>query len=129
MSKINQINIQGLKDIKDPLYRYKMNKVIVTKLKTTTELTNLHDICTNDLKRDPKQVLDYFKKKFGINFTLKDKRIIATREFTQEEITTALREFIEYFILCPVCRLPETEYDKLLIKCKCCSYHGVTIKR
>src|SRR5207237_1168825 len=81
----------------DPNYRYKMEKPVVTKLKTTTELTNIDAVC-KDLGRDVGVVIEFLKKKFGVNFTLKNGKYITTKPLTYDELDLALREFIEYFV-------------------------------
>ncbi len=125
---MSKINIRGAKDVDDPLYRYKMEKLAVTKLKTKTELSNIPTV-SKDLSRDSHMIIEFFKKKFGVNFTNKEDKYTTTKSLTYEELDSALREFIEYFILCPQCRLPETIYtfdekDNFCMTCKCCSFSG-----
>lgn len=128
---MSKINIQGIKDIDDSLYRYKMMKPVVTKLKTKTELSNLDAVC-KDLNRTPHMLIEFLKKKFGTNFVQKDNKYTTTKVLSYEEIMNTIREFIEYFVLCPNCKLPETECiidKKLNISCKCCSFsNDIVIK-
>ena len=121
-----KMNIQGINDIIDPCYRYTMTKLNVTKQKNKIIIDNLEEVC-KDIDRDPNLLVNYFKKKFNTSFTYKDGTIATTRtNLTYQDFETVLREFIEFYVLCEQCKLPETEFQKnkeeILLLCKCCSY-------
>jgi translation initiation factor 2 beta subunit (eIF-2beta)/eIF-5 len=68
--KMSKINIQGLQDIDDPFYRYRMTKLNIIRQKTKTVIDNL-PIVAKDLDRDPKMIVDFFKKALNASFISK----------------------------------------------------------
>src|SRR4029079_19372459 len=124
---MSKINLTGLNDIIDPNYRYKMNKINVNKLRNKIEIDNLETVC-KDINRDPKMIIEYFKKKFKTNFIYKDKRLTTTKEILYIDFENAIRVYIESYVICPVCKLPETELhpknNLIILSCKCCSCSG-----
>jgi translation initiation factor 2 beta subunit (eIF-2beta)/eIF-5 len=67
---MSKINIQGLQDIDDPFYRYRMTKLNIIRQKTKTVIDNL-PIVAKDLDRDPKMIVDFFKKALNASFISK----------------------------------------------------------
>ena len=123
---MSKINIQGINDIDDPFYRYTMVKPNVIRQRTKTIIDNFV-IVSKDLDRDPKLIIDYFKKKFGVSFAFKDGILATTADIKYDQFMTTLRDFIEMYVLCQTCKLPETvisfskDQSKILLTCKCCS--------
>lgn len=123
---MSKVNIMGLNDIIDPFYRYTMRKVIIEQLRNKTAINNLNDVAM-DLDRDPLLILEFLKKRFGVNFIYKNNIATTTKTLSYDDIWNALREFIEFFILCPACNLPETTIlvgKNIKLTCKCCSFNG-----
>lgn len=120
-----KINIQGLQDINDPFYRYQMDKFILVKEKNKLVINNFDKVC-QDIKRSPKLLIDYYKKKFGISIVYKDTKVFLPSNFDQEKIISGLREFIDIYVLCEKCQLPETNIDlqnnKIILSCDCCGF-------
>ena len=124
---MNRINISGIRDVNDPFYRYKMRKLVVIQERTKISLPNLDEV-GNDIQREPEMLLEYFKRKFNSNFIKKDGRVLTTKTIKYNEFEEAIREFIEFFILCDKCNLPETTYEMTenhyILTCRCCAnYH------
>lgn len=119
MSK--KINIQGLDDIDDPFYRYTMTKINVIRQKNKTIIDNLEIVC-KDIEREPEQLVKYFKKKFSISMSYKDNILSTTANLSYQDFETALREYIQLYVLCERCKLPETNMTEKLLICRCCSH-------
>lgn len=123
-----KIKIQGIEDINDPFYRYEMTKLNVISQRTTTKIDNIEIVC-KDIEREPKLLIDYFKKKFNSSFIFKKGALITTTEIPYKKFENVLREFIEYYILCEKCKLPETDLtqkgNKIILNCKCCSFKSI----
>lgn len=120
---MSKINIIGLNENDDPFYRYKMNKLNVIKRKNTTVIDNLKDVA-KDVERDPQLLIDYFKKRFSVAFIYKNNILSTTSNLSYDDFYTALREFIEYLVLCEKCHLPETNISigKIVeLKCRSCA--------
>jgi len=127
---MSKINIQGINNINDTFYRYKMSPLNVVKQRNKTVIDNLVKVAA-DLDRDPKTIVDYFKKKFNTSFTYKNDILSTTTDITYDKFELALRDFIESYVLCGTCKLPETELtinkDKILLNCKCCSNKSIKL--
>ena len=129
MSRSKKINVRGLEEVDDPSYRYRMTPIQVTVQKTKSVLTNLKEVA-KDLERDPRMLIEYFKKRFGISLKYEESKDRAeVKGVDQDQFQTAVYEFIQFFVLCPTCRNPETVLSKrgevLSIACKACSHSDV----
>ena len=122
---MSKINIAGLDEINDPFYRYKMTKLVISRQKKSWTLINNLDNVANDIGREQNLIIEFFKKKFSANFSIKKQMLVTSKDISYDEFEKAIREFIEYFVLCPICRLPETNIRKssndLYLDCICCS--------
>mmetsp|Transcript_15772 Transcript_15772/g.54821 ORF Transcript_15772/g.54821 Transcript_15772/m.54821 type:complete len:457 (-) Transcript_15772:222-1592(-) len=104
------MNIGGSKD---PAYRYKMPR-LVSKIEgrgngIKTVVVNCVDIAKS-LNRLPTTVIKYLGVELGAQsrFEADSERAIVNGAFETEELQTTLNGFIDKFVLCPVCHLPET---------------------
>ena len=109
------MNIAGLQDIHDPEYRYKMPKI---QSKTEgrgngikTVIVNCLDLATA-LHRSPGEVTKYFGTELGAQskYDPATDKSIVNGAFDANDLQNHLKKFIETFVLCPNCRLPETRY-------------------
>lgn len=120
------LNIRGLnkKNDDDIYFRYKMHKPVLLEQKNNKIFDNLDIIC-KDINRDNKILIKYFKTKMGISIIYKNNKIIIPKNVTLDQIMETLYEYIEKYVLCPACKLPETVLDGSNIQCKCCSFSGL----
>lgn len=122
---MSRINITGLEDIDDPFYRYKMDRLRIIRQKNKTVIENINKVC-KDLKVQPALLVDFYKKKLGISMVYKDNILSTTANIEDKVFCHYLRVFIEEYILCSKCRLPETTLektkDKLVLTCNCFSF-------
>lgn len=114
------MNIQGINDINDLFYRYKMQKMNVIKQKNKTIIDNF-DKVSKDLDRDPKMLCNYFKKKLGLAMVFKDGVLSTAADIDYDAFEKVLRQFIEEYVLCKSCKLPELTLVDKNAKCKSCS--------
>ena len=91
MSKITKINIQGISDIDDPFYRYTMTKLNVTKLRNKIAIDNLEQVA-KDLDRDPKLIIDHFKKKLNLSITYKNNLLTLPSNMEYSILEISLRD-------------------------------------
>jgi len=124
----NLINIQGKNEIIDPNYRYKMTQLNIITEGAFTAITNIPQV-SKDIERDPLMFVEFIKHKLGINLTYKDNKLKYSSKINKNAINDALNEFIDMFVLCSNCNLPETNMfikkDKGTIEfdCRACSYN------
>ena len=130
MSKRAQIiNISGTTAIDDPEYRYKM-PTVVGKIEgrgngIKTVISNISDLGLS-LHRPPPEVNKFFGCELGAQTSYSEAtdRAVVNGAHTDTVLQDMIHRYIEYFVLCPSCGLPETEYkiknDIIWHRCKAC---------
>jgi len=95
----------------DEFYRYKMNKVSVINKGfgngLFTIINNLEDICKS-INTPPDILYKYISTYVGSNFNEKKKSINGTH--TQEKIQESIFNYINDFVICKICGIPEINY-------------------
>lgn len=121
----DHINIRGNKDINDNNYRYKMSKLKI-KIEGSgngikTVLVNINDI-ENELYKNKFEICKYLSIVCNTNY-LKN---VLNGEFTNSYLQNKIYNYIDSYVLCELCKLPETKYKiskkKLYNKCQACSH-------
>jgi translation initiation factor 5 len=123
------MNIAGTQSVDDPEYRYKMPRLLA-KIEgrgngIKTLVVNCQDIAMS-LHRSPAEVCKFFGCELGAQSKYDEKtdRAIVNGAFEASMMQTHLSKFIEGFVLCPGCRLPETKYkfkgQMIYHKCYAC---------
>ena len=109
------INIAGAQAIDDPEYRYKMPRII-GKVEgrgngIKTAIPNMIDVASS-LHRPPGEVTKFFGCELGAQTTYNDdtERSIVNGAHETRVLQDKLSVYIEKFVLCPACKLPETSY-------------------
>ena len=130
------MNIAGTTPVEDPSYRYKMPKILAkvegrgNGIKTL--LVNVHDVGAS-LNREPAEVTKFFGCELGAQTIFAtetgDLRAIVNGAHTAQDLQTHLSRYIENFVLCANCRLPETHYKIktgiISQKCLACGHKGL----
>jgi len=109
------VNISGTTPVDDPEYRYKM-PTVYGKLEgrgngSKTVVPNISDVALS-LHRDPGEVNKFFGCELGAQTTYNKEtdRAIVNGHHTDKVLQQLVHKYIEAFVLCPNCGLPETEY-------------------
>ena len=109
------INIAGAQAIDDPEYRYKMPRII-GKVEgrgngIKTAIPNMVDVASS-LHRPPGEVTKFCGCELGAQTTYNDdtERSIVNGAHETRVLQDKLSVYIEKFVLCPACKLPETSY-------------------
>jgi translation initiation factor 5 len=128
--------IRGNDEIIDPSYRYQMTPIDVVKEKTKICITNLDQIA-RDLRlpnKDP--IVAYIGKRLSVKTKVEHvktrggtcDRVILAGNMDLQLISETIYPFIETFVLCPTCKLPELKYsvkkNLLYGRCSACSFRG-----
>jgi translation initiation factor 5 len=109
------INISGATPVDDPEYRYKMpavfGKIEGSGNGIKTAIPNITDVGLS-LHRPPGEVNKFFGCELGAQTTYNEDtdRAIVNGAHTDDTLQKLMHRYIEGFVLCPVCRYPETEY-------------------
>lgn len=123
------INISGLTPIDDPEYRYKM-PVVFGKIEgrgngIKTVIPNITDVAFS-LHRQPGEVNKFFGCELGAQTTyaVEAERAVVNGAHTDAVLQQMIHRYVEEFVLCPSCGLPETEYkiknDTIWHRCAAC---------
>lgn len=129
MPKGQIINISGSTPVDDPEYRYKM-PAVVGKVEgrgngIKTVIVNISDLGLS-LKRSPGEVNKFFGCELGAQTSYSEDtdRAVVNGAHPDAVLQEKIHSYIEYFVLCPNCRYPETEYkiknDTIFHRCKAC---------
>jgi len=109
------INIAGLTPVEDPSYRYKMPK-IAGKIEgrgngIKTLLVNVREVAMA-LNREAPEVTKFFGTELGAQTTFEAEtdRAIVNGAHSDVLLLEKMRTYIEKFVLCGNCKLPETHY-------------------
>lgn len=88
-----------------------------------TIVTNFGDICDR-LNRDPDAVAKYLLRELGTAGSRSEGRITLNGTFQAQDIDTAIAKYVESFVMCKVCHLPDTrllkEGKQAFIRCEAC---------
>ena len=128
--------IRGLYPIIDPMYRYQMTPINIVKERTKICITNLDQIAHELRLFNKEPIIAFINKRLStktkiVKGNIKGKpydRVILGLNIDIQSIRESIYLFIETFILCPICRLPELSYQSkkpnLLAICCACSFRG-----
>lgn len=109
------VNIAGTTPVDDPEYRYKMPNVFGKQEGrgngSKTVIPNISAVGLS-LHRDPGEVNKFFGCEMGAQTTwnAETDRAVVNGHHTDQMLQQMIHKYIEAFVLCPNCRLPETEY-------------------
>jgi translation initiation factor 5 len=122
------INITGTRPSDDPHYRYTMPPLSIHHEGRgngqKTVLLNLKDV-SNALDRPIELLVRYF----GIELSVQSRQESETRvtingTFTSSQLLDTLNKFIDTFVMCPNCNLPDTNLgikkEQVRVICKAC---------
>jgi len=125
------VNIGGSND--DASYRYKMPR-LVTKIEgrgngIKTVIVNMSDIA-KALRVDPSYPTKFFGVELGAQskYDKANDKSVVNGAHTAKDLANLLTKFIEIFILCPNCHLPETTMTVkkgIKVDCAACGFNEV----
>jgi len=128
------VNITGSRVVEDPTYRYKMPKLAA---RTEGRGNGIHTLIINmnqiadAINRPPDVITKYFGVELGAQTRWEEENTKSTVNgaHTAPDLQQKLNTFIDKFVLCPACLLPETSLvinTKGTIKhsCNACGHKG-----
>ena len=122
-----KVNICGLKDIVDPNYRYKRDlEIIKYEGKGNgkkTRFVNINEI-SQQLHRTPDELTKFLGIDLSTSTNYTNNVAIINGHIRKDDMEKSLRNYIEIFVLCKECGLPEIpkyKIDRKGIKTKCLS--------
>ncbi|HDN05698.1 translation initiation factor IF-2 subunit beta [Candidatus Bathyarchaeota archaeon] len=76
-----------------------------------TIIHNFKEIA-DTLNRDPQHLLKFLTREMATAATLQDSRAIFQGKFSRETFQRLLQRYMERFVICPVCKRPDTKIVK-----------------
>jgi len=76
-----------------------------------TIIYNFKEI-SDALNRDPQHLLKYLTREMATAATMQESRVIFQGKFSQETLGRLIQRYMENFVLCPICKLPDTKIVK-----------------
>ncbi|MCD6445907.1 translation initiation factor IF-2 subunit beta [Candidatus Bathyarchaeota archaeon] len=64
------------------------------------------------LNRDPQHILKFLTREMATAATLQGSRVIFQGKFPPETFQRLLRRYMEKFVICPICKRPDTKIVK-----------------
>jgi len=127
------VNLAGTKPIDDPEYRYKM-PLVFGKIEgrgngIKTVIPNVSDVALS-LHRSPGEVNKFFGCELGAQttYSAETDRAVVNGAHTDIVLQNLMKRYIDKFVLCPGCGLPETDYkikgNQVTHRCKACGFKG-----
>jgi len=110
------INIAGTTPVDDPEYRYRMpavfGKIEGSGNGIKTAIPNISNVALS-LHRDPGEVNKFFGCELGAQTTYNEAtdRAIVNGAHTDGTLQKLMHRYVEGFVICPTCGLPETRYS------------------
>ena len=76
-----------------------------------TMIRNFKEIAET-LNRDPQHLLKFLTGEMATAATMQESRVIFQGKFSQETLERLLQRYVENFVICPVCKRPDTKIVK-----------------
>ena len=123
--------------VNDPKYRYRMPKMQL-KIESKgngikTNIVNLGEVAVH-LRTNAEYILKWFGNEKASQTTFKEAggknntNYIINGDFSEDDLRKVLDKFIDKYICCPKCKLPEMHMqvagDRILGKCDSCPFVG-----
>jgi translation initiation factor 2 subunit 2 len=102
-------------DVPDPEIRQEGNVTVYENYQSTIDR----------LGREEDHVMKFLQNELGTSGHIDESgRARLTGEFSERRIANALDEYVDEFVLCPECGLPDTHFERdqgaLLLRCEAC---------
>jgi len=91
--------------------RFEIPKPHSTITGARTILYNFKEIC-DTLNRDPHHLLKFLSKEMATAGTVNGARVIFQGKFHHESLERLIKRYTEEFVICPVCKRPDTKIVK-----------------
>ncbi|MBS7657207.1 translation initiation factor IF-2 subunit beta [Candidatus Bathyarchaeota archaeon] len=103
--------------------RFEIPKISCTTFGARTIFYNFKEVC-DILNRDPVHVLRYLSKEMATAGVIDENRAIFQGKFELETCTQILKRYVNEFVICPVCKRPDTKIVKekrlFFLVCEAC---------
>ena len=91
--------------------RLEMPRLFVTMAGMRTTISNFKEVA-DTLDRDPQHILKFLTREMATAATYNDGRAIFQGKFPRDTFERLLQRYMENFVICPVCKRPDTKILK-----------------
>ncbi|MGD6934315.1 MAG: translation initiation factor IF-2 subunit beta [Candidatus Bathyarchaeia archaeon] len=91
--------------------RLELPRLFITTVGMRTIISNFGDVA-DVLDRDPQHILKFLTREMATAATFHDNRAIFQGKFQRESFERLLQRYMEAFVICPVCKRPDTKLVK-----------------
>jgi len=91
--------------------RLELPRIIMTTVGMRTIIANFKEVA-DALDRDPQHILKFLTREMATAATFHDSRAIFQGKFQRESFGRLLQRYMESYVICPVCKRPDTRVVK-----------------
>ncbi len=91
--------------------RLELPRLYITTVGMRTIISNFGDVA-DVLDRDPQHILKFLTREMATAATFHDNRAIFQGKFQRESFERLLQRYMDAFVICPVCKRPDTKLVK-----------------
>jgi len=91
--------------------RLELPRLSVSMIGMRTIVHNFREMA-GALNRDPQHLLKFLTREMATAATMHESRALFQGKFSQETLGRLIQRYMESFVICPVCRLPDTKIVK-----------------
>jgi translation initiation factor 2 subunit 2 len=104
--------------------RFEIPKIRLFVVGRTRSIINNFKEISDTLNRDPRHLLKFLTNEMATAATLEETRATFQGKFTKDTLDRLLNTYIENFVICPVCKRPDTKITKekrfFFLVCEAC---------
>jgi translation initiation factor 2 subunit 2 len=109
--------------------RFEVPKARISTIGMRTFIHNFKEVC-DTLNRNPNHLLKFLSKELATAGTLQGARAMFQGRFTRQTIDRLIKRYVDEFVVCPVCKRPDTKIVKerrfYFILCEACGARSST---
>jgi translation initiation factor 2 subunit 2 len=88
--------------------RLELPRISLSVIGMRTIIYNFKEIA-DILNRDPQHLLKFLTREMATAATMQESRVIFKGKFSQETLARLMQRYMENFVVCPVCKRPDTK--------------------
>jgi len=91
--------------------RLELPRLSYSTIGVRTVIYNFREVA-DALNRDPLHLLKFLSGEMATAATVQESRVIFQGKFSQDTLERLIHRYMESFVICPVCKLPDTKIVK-----------------
>ena len=91
--------------------RLELPRLYITMVGMRTIISNFKEVA-DVLNRDPQHIMKFLTREMATAATFHESRAVFQGKFKRDSFERLLQRYMESFVICPVCKLPDTKITK-----------------